>query len=108
MVKRGNKKRRMKMYKKTINDHMTALGDVSSMFIVIEYNNPTYPETTVYNIAHGADLRLGDGKPNMLSDVMEGTTLVTYDNLKDAQKMCSRLNYGYETTKRLIATGSIQ
>jgi hypothetical protein len=32
------------MYKKTINDHMTALGDVSSMFIVIEYNNPTYPE----------------------------------------------------------------
>jgi hypothetical protein len=25
---------------------MTALGDVSSMFIVIEYNNLTYPETT--------------------------------------------------------------
>ena len=95
------------MYKETINDHQTAVGDTSSMFIVIEYNNPTYPETTVYNIAHGADLRLGDGKPHLLSDVMEGTILVTYDNLKDAQKMCQRLNYGYDSTKRLIETGSI-
>ena len=95
------------MYKETINDHMTAVGDVSSMFIVIEYNNPTYPETTVYNIAHGGDLRVGEGKPNMLTDVMDGTILVEYDNLKDAQKMCQRLNYGYESTKSLIATGSI-
>ena len=95
------------MYRQTINTHMTALGDIDSMFIVVEYNNPTYPETTVYNIAHGADLRLSNGGPHFLHDVPEGTTIVSYDNLKDAQKMCSRLNYGYESTKRLIATGSI-
>jgi len=90
------------MYRQTINDHLTAMGDITSMFIVVEYNNPTYPETTTYNIAHGGDLRLSDGKPNFLHDVNEGTILVEYDNLKDAQKMCSRLNYGYESTKGFI------
>ena len=94
------------MYKQTINDHLTALGDVDSMFIVVEYNNPTYPEATTYNIAHGADLRLSSGM-HFLHDVEEGIQILSYDNLKDAQKMCSRLNYGYESTKRLIKTGSI-
>ena len=94
------------MYRQTINDHLTALGDVDSMFIVVEYNNPTYPESTTYNIAHGSDLRL-EGGMNFLHDVNEGTQILSYDNLKDAQKMCQRLNYGYESTKRLIETGSI-
>ena len=43
----------------------------------------------------------------ILHDVGEGTQILSYDNLKDAQKMCSRLNYGYESTKRLIETGSL-
>ncbi len=96
------------MYKQTINDHLTALGDVDRMFIVVEYNNPTYPDApSSYNIAHGADLRLS-GEMHFLHDVEDGTIFVSYDNLKDAQKMCSRLNYGYESTKRLIKTGSIK
>ena len=95
------------MYKQTINDHLTALGNVEDMFIVVEYNNPTYPDDpSSYNIAHGADLRLSSGM-HFLHDVGEGTQILSYDNLKDAQKMCSRLNYGYESTKRLIETGSL-
>ena len=94
------------MYRLTLGDSRTALGDVSSMFIVVEYNNPTYPDNITYNIAHGSDLKLSSGI-NFLHDVGEGTQILSYDNLKDAQKMCQRLNYGYESTKRLIETGSI-
>jgi hypothetical protein len=92
------------MYKQTINDHLTALGDVDNMFIVVEYNNPTYPESTTYNIAHGSDLRL-EGGMNFLHDVNEGTVILSYENLEDAQKMCKRLNYAYYSTKQMIGTG---
>ena len=92
------------MYAQTINDHLTALGDVDAMFIVVQYNNPTYPESTTYNIAHGSDLRL-EGGMNFLHDVNEGTVILSYENLEDEQKMCKRLNHAYESTKRIIGTG---
>jgi len=92
------------MYAQSINDHLTALGDVDAMFIVVQYNNPTYPESTTYNIAHGSDLRL-EGGMNFLHDVNEGTVILSYENLEDAQKMCKRLNHAYESTKRIIGTG---
>lgn len=92
------------MYAQTINDHLTALGDVDAMFIVVQYNNPTYSESTTYNIAHGSDLRL-EGGMNFLHDVNEGTVILSYENLEDAQKMCKRLNHAYESTKRIIGTG---
>jgi|GEM_PF-6126432 len=92
------------MYRQTLNNNLTALGDVDNMFIVVEYNNPTYPESTTYNIAHGSDLRL-EGGMNFLHDVNEGTVILSYEKLQDAQKMCKRLNYAYESTKRMIGTG---
>jgi hypothetical protein len=42
---------------------------------------------------------------NFLHDVNEGTVILSYENLEDAQKMCKRLNHAYESTKRIIGTG---
>ena len=95
------------MYKQTIDKYLTALGNVDRMFIVVEYKDQNNSEEKItYNIAHGSDLRLSGGM-NFLHDVEDGTLILSYEKLEDAQKMCSRLNNAYESTKRFLKTGSI-